>query len=86
MKKPAVTVLMILAVLSLIVSVMYFTENAGNLPHFFLGYAAYSAHKHTKHAVAFLVLAIVFVLGAWMLSGQDSGKRPASKQSSKKDQ
>jgi hypothetical protein len=69
MKKLLVIGLVILAILSGVVAVVYFTKTAGNLPHFYLGYTKGSAHKHLKHGVVFTGLAIVLLLGAWMASG-----------------
>jgi hypothetical protein len=77
MKKLLVAVLIILAILSGVVAVVYFTKTAGNLPHFYLGYAKGSTHKHLKHGVVFAGLAIVLLLGAWMASGH-SNDAPAA--------
>jgi hypothetical protein len=69
MKKLLVIVLVILAILSAIVAVVYFTKTAGNLPHFYPGYTKGSAHKHLKHGVVFAGLAIELLLGSRMASG-----------------
>jgi len=74
MKKLAVLVLVLLAILSALVAVVYFTKTAANLPHFYPGYAKDSTHKHLKHGVVFIVLALVFLLGAWMASGNKAAK------------
>jgi len=76
MKKLYSTILVILAILSAIIGIMYFTKTSGNLPHFFLGYTKGSAHKHAKHGVAFIGLAVVFLLGTWMISGQKEIETP----------
>jgi hypothetical protein len=78
MKKLLVIGLVVLAILSAIVAVVYFTKTAGNLPHFYLGYAKGSTHKHLKHGVVFSVLAILLLLGAWMVSGGQASKSPSS--------
>jgi hypothetical protein len=70
MKKLLALILVVLAILSAIAAVIYFTKTAGNLPQFFLGYAKNSTHKHTTHGIAFSVLAIVLLIGAWMVSGR----------------
>ena len=70
MKKLAAFILILLAILSAIVAVIYFTKTAGNLPHFFLGYTKNASYKHDKHGIAFSVLAIVLLIGAWMVSGR----------------
>lgn len=79
MKKLLALALVLLAVLSAIIAVIYFTKSAGNLPHFFLGYIKGSNHKHTKHAVAFLALAVVLLIGAWMVSGKKPEKASSEK-------
>jgi amino acid permease len=85
MKKLSIIVLVILAILSAIVAVVYFSKTAGNLPHFYPGYTKGSTHKHLKHGVVFIGLAVVFLLGAWMASGHSSSDTAASKQSPKTD-
>jgi len=69
MKKLWIVVLIILAIISVAVAVIYFTKSAGNLPTFFPGYLKDSAHKHIKHGLAFISLAVVLLIGAWMVSG-----------------
>lgn len=78
MKKLLVVGLVILAILSAIVAVVYFTKTADNLPHFYPGYTKGSTHKHLKHGVVFSGLAVILLLGAWMFSGHSSD-RPATK-------
>lgn len=69
MKKVYMFVLAVGAVLSLIIAAIYFSKTAGALPHFFPGYRLGSGHTHTKHGIFFVTLALVFALGAWMMSG-----------------
>jgi H+/Cl- antiporter ClcA len=71
MKKYWTVLLIVLGILSIIISIIYFTHTAGNLPSFFLGYAKNSSHKHMKHAIAFLSLGIILLIGAWISSGGD---------------
>lgn len=85
MKKLSVVVLVILAILSAVVSIVYFTKTAGALPHFYPGYLSGSTHKHLKHGVVFAVLAVLFLLGAWMASGQKSDTHSAPKKDSEED-
>jgi predicted permease len=82
MKKLGVIGLIILGIVSGIVAVVYMTQTAGNLPHFYPGYLAGSSHMHYKHGFAFIGLAVLFFLGAWMLSGQ---KEKTPKKSEKED-
>jgi hypothetical protein len=63
--RPATWALIALAVVLIIVAVVYFTTTAGNLPSFFPGHQAGSAHKHTKHGLVFLGLAVLALIGAW---------------------
>lgn len=81
MKKLLVAVLVVLAIVSAVVSVVYFTKTAGSLPHFYPGYAKGSTHKHLKHGVVFAGLAVVLLLGAWMASGQSSDAAATPKDS-----
>jgi hypothetical protein len=78
MKKLPVLVCVILALLSAVIAAIYFSKTAGALPHFFLGYTKNSDHKHIKHGVAFIGLAVAFLLGAWMVSGQNEKPKSAS--------
>ncbi len=68
--------------MSVVIAYFYFTKTAGSLPHFFPGYTQGSAHKHTKHGLAFIGLAVVFIIGAWMVSGD---KGVSSSSTEKKD-
>ena len=49
-----------------IVAVIYFAKSADALPSFFPGHKTGSAHHHTKHGIAFIGLAVVALVGAWM--------------------
>ncbi len=69
MKKLAAVILVFLAVVLIVIGIVYFTKTAGNLPHFLPGYLKDSTHMHIKHAIAFIGVAVVCLLGAWMLSG-----------------
>jgi len=82
MKKLLTPALVILGIISLIVAFIYFSETAGSLPHYFLGYAKDSAHKHTKHGVAFVGLALILFVGAWMTTGQPKKNLPTEKSDS----
>jgi hypothetical protein len=84
MKKFWSTLLILLAIVSIVVAVVYLTKTAGALPHFYPGYLKGSTHKHTKHAIAFIGLAVVFLLGAWMVSG--SGSKDSSRPGPKPEQ
>lgn len=63
--RPLTALLVVVAAACVVVAVVYLTTAAGNLPGFFPGHQAHSAHKHTKHALAFFGLALVSLIGAW---------------------
>jgi len=73
MKKTAIYLLVILGLVFLVLAIYYWVTPAGSLPHFFPGYSAGSRHKHLKHGLAALVLA----LAAWVLAWFWSGSKPA---------
>ena len=81
MKKFWTIVLIILGVLSILISIVYFTHTAGKLPSFFIGYTKNSSHKHLKHAIAFLSLGVILFVGAWISSGGENTKSEVSKNS-----
>jgi hypothetical protein len=57
----------VLAIICIIVAVMYFVMQAGQLPTFMPGYEAGSAHIHMKHGVIAAVAAVVLFLIGWLL-------------------
>ena len=72
-------VLGVLAVLFLVAAILYFTRTAGHLPSFFPGHQARSAHHHTKHGIALLVLSVVCLFGIWFGTGRRCLKRSRSR-------
>jgi hypothetical protein len=67
----AVTALLILlAVIFAVIGGVYLAKTAGQLPAFFPGHQAGSAHHHTKHALVSFGLAIVCLVGAWFTTGK----------------
>ena len=62
MRKLLTSLFVILAVLFLATAVYYWVTKAGSLPHFFPGYQAGSIHKHLKHGLAALIVAIGFAI------------------------
>jgi NADH:ubiquinone oxidoreductase subunit 6 (subunit J) len=61
--------LLVLGIALIIVSVVYFTRTAADLPSFFPGYQAGSAHHHSKHGVVALILGLLALAGAWISLG-----------------
>jgi len=68
MKKALTGLFIILAILFLALAVYYWTTKAGSLPHFLPGYQANSVHKHLKHGLAALIIAVGFGILAWFSS------------------
>jgi hypothetical protein len=63
----------LLGILLIVVSVIYFAEPAHSLPSFFPGHVsgtdAEAGHHHTKHAIAALVVALAAFAFAWFQTG-----------------
>jgi hypothetical protein len=59
----------VLAAAFVVLAVVYFTKTAQDLPAFLPGHQAGLTRHHTKHGIAMLGLAVLSVVGAWMLSG-----------------
>jgi hypothetical protein len=63
----------ILGIVLIVVSVIYFAEPAHSLPSFFPGHVsatdAEAGHHHTKHAIAALVVALAAFAFAWFQTG-----------------
>jgi hypothetical protein len=57
--------LLVLAALLVLISIIYFTRTASDLPSLFPGHSAHSSRHHIKHGIAALGLAAVLVIAAW---------------------
>ena len=68
-RRVLVPLAVILGVVLIVVSIVYFAEPAKSLPSFFPGHQAGSAHHHTKHGIAALVVALGLFAFAWFASG-----------------
>ena len=62
----------ILGIIFVIISGIYFFKTAGNLPHFFPGFEAGSTHMHLKHAIASLILGLALFIYAWFASAKEA--------------
>lgn len=62
--------LIVLGLLFAVVGVVYLAKTAAQLPSFFPGHQAGSAHHHSKHALVAFALAIVSWAGAWFSTGR----------------
>lgn len=69
MNKPLIWIAVILGIVFLALSVMYFAVPGGSLPAYLPGFVAGSARVHIKHGVGALVLALVLFAFAWFQSG-----------------
>lgn len=63
-------VLVVVAIAVGVVSVVYFTKSAADLPSFFPGHTAGDTHHHVKHGIAAGLVALALLAGAWLSSGQ----------------
>jgi hypothetical protein len=68
-RRAAVVGLVALAAVFVVVGIVYFTRTANELPSLLPGHEAGSTKRHVKHGVAMIGLAMVALVGAWMLSG-----------------
>ena len=64
--RPLTVLLLVLTIVLAFVGFLYFTKTAADLPSFFPGHLARSAHKHTKHGMVAVTLAVVTLVGAWV--------------------
>ena len=67
--------LIVLGLIFAAVGVVYLAKTAAQLPSFFPGHQAGSAHHHTKHALVGFALAIVSWAGAWFSTGRRTRSR-----------
>ena len=63
---------LLLGVALIVISIIYFTKNAGSIPTWFPGYEAGSTHVHTKHGIAALLLGLGSLVLAWFQTGKKS--------------
>jgi hypothetical protein len=62
--------LLVLGVVLVVVSIVYFTRAESQLPTWLPGHdAAVTHHKHIKHGAATLLLAAACFVGAWFTTG-----------------
>ena len=59
----------VLGIVLIAISIVYFAEPAGSLPSFFPGHSAGSAHHHVKHGIAALLLGLACFAFAWFNTG-----------------
>jgi hypothetical protein len=69
-KKLLLSVFIILAIAFLALGIYYLITPAGSLIHVLPGYAAGSSHKHAKHGLASIIVALGFGVLAWFYSAK----------------
>jgi uncharacterized membrane-anchored protein YitT (DUF2179 family) len=70
-----VVLAVVVGIILIAISIVYFLEPAHSLPSFFPGHQAGSNHHHVKHGIAALLLGLACLVFAWFRSAP---KRPAS--------
>lgn len=70
MNKPLVLIAIILGLVFIIASVVYFIEPARFLPSFFPGYDRSLMAHHYKHGIGSFILGIACFVFAWFQSGK----------------
>jgi hypothetical protein len=70
MNKPLVIGAVVLGVIFIAVSVLYFIEPARSLPTFFPGYDKTMMSPHYKHGIGSLFLGLACFVLAWFQSGK----------------
>jgi uncharacterized membrane protein HdeD (DUF308 family) len=71
-RKWLVPLAVILGIILIVIGIVYFAEPAKSLPSFFPGHEAGSAHHHTKHGIAAILLGIACFVFAWFNTGPKS--------------
>jgi hypothetical protein len=64
----ALAVLAGIALLAL--AIVYWAEPAGSLPSWLPGHEAGSGHRHVKHGIASLLVALALFVFAWFQTGE----------------
>ena len=64
--RPLTVLLFVATVVLAVIGFLYFTKTAANLPAFLPGHLAHSTHKHVKHGMVAVTLAVVALVGAWV--------------------
>ncbi len=71
-----VVLAIVVGIVLIVISIVYFAEPARSLPSFFPGHQADSDHHHAKHGIAALLLGLACFVFAWFRSGPK--RAPAS--------
>jgi len=60
----------VLGIVFIIITIIYWSKTAGSLPTYFPGYEVGSATVHFKHGLASLILGLGLFVLAWFKSGK----------------
>jgi uncharacterized membrane protein HdeD (DUF308 family) len=60
----------VVGVLLIVLSIVYFVEPAKSLPGFLPGHEAGSTHHHVKHGIAALFVGLACLVYAWFQTGK----------------
>ncbi len=60
---------LVLGIALLVVAAIYWIDSASQLPSFFPGHEAGSAHHHVKHGIAAAALGLACLVFAWFQTG-----------------
>jgi len=69
-KKSLLILFIILAIVFLALGIYYLVTPAGSLFHSLPGYSLGSPHKHAKHGIASIIIALGFGVLAWFYSAK----------------
>lgn len=72
--RPLTWLLLAAAAVCIAVGIVYFTTAAKDLPGFVPGHEAGSTHRHIKHGLAMVGVAILALIGAWLTTAPDNTK------------
>jgi UDP-N-acetylmuramyl pentapeptide phosphotransferase/UDP-N-acetylglucosamine-1-phosphate transferase len=68
-RRVLVILALILGIVLIAISIVYWAEPAKSLPSFFPGHEAGSGHHHVKHGIAAFLLGLACLAFAWFNSG-----------------
>ena len=68
----------LVGVILIVIAIVYWAEPAKSLPSFFPGHDAHLAHKHLKHGLLMLALAVAALIGAWFTTAPTPGSTSSS--------
>jgi uncharacterized membrane-anchored protein YitT (DUF2179 family) len=68
----------VLGIVLIAISIVYWAEPAKSLPSFFPGHQAGSSHHHVKHGIAAFLLGVACLVFAWFNTGKKKTPPPAA--------